>query len=146
MDGDSRALQEGKKSWTICWALSRNRVFGLASCDRTRDGETTSGRKKPIVRQDRFAAAVGRGCGGLGSRPWDDSGRRGDSPVRATALCDDDRLVNHLKSRPGHPFVRRFKPPISVEKNLQTLTCTQEASRTSGEGIRFLSARTCFAT
>ncbi|MCL6501512.1 MAG: hypothetical protein K6T86_02425 [Pirellulales bacterium] len=25
----------------------------------------------------------------------------------AAALCDDDRLVGHLKTRPGYPFVRR---------------------------------------
>jgi hypothetical protein len=30
--------------------------------------------------------------------------------VRAAALCDDDRLVNHLRTRPGYAFTRRPKP------------------------------------
>jgi len=30
--------------------------------------------------------------------------------VRAAALCDDDRLVSHLRTRPGCPFVRRPAP------------------------------------
>jgi len=30
--------------------------------------------------------------------------------VRAAALCDDDRLVKHLGTRPGHAFTRRPKP------------------------------------
>lgn len=29
--------------------------------------------------------------------------------VRAAALCDDDRLANHLETRPGSPFTRRPK-------------------------------------
>jgi hypothetical protein len=29
--------------------------------------------------------------------------------VRAAALCDDDRLVNHLRTRPGYAFTRRPK-------------------------------------
>jgi hypothetical protein len=29
--------------------------------------------------------------------------------VRAAALCDDDRLVFHLQTRPGCPFTRRPK-------------------------------------
>jgi len=48
---------------------------------------------------------------------WNDpEGAEAILQVRAAALCDDDRLVNHLKTRPGHPFVRRSKPPISLEK------------------------------
>ncbi len=31
--------------------------------------------------------------------------------VRAAALCDDNRLIQHLKTRPGQPFVRRPKAP-----------------------------------
>jgi hypothetical protein len=31
--------------------------------------------------------------------------------VRAAALCDDGRLVKHLKTRPGCPYVRRLKAP-----------------------------------
>jgi len=38
--------------------------------------------------------------------------------VRAAALCDDDRLVKHLRTRPGHPFTRRPKSrKITSEKN-----------------------------
>ena len=29
--------------------------------------------------------------------------------VRAAALCDDERLIKHLRNRPGHPFTRRPK-------------------------------------
>lgn len=32
--------------------------------------------------------------------------------VRAAALSDDNRLVNHLRTRPGYPFTRRPKSPI----------------------------------
>lgn len=32
--------------------------------------------------------------------------------VRAAALSDDDRLKQHLQTRPGHPFTRRPKPTI----------------------------------
>ena len=48
---------------------------------------------------------------------WNDpEGAEAILQVRAAALCDDDRLVKHLQTRPGHPFVRRSKPPISLEK------------------------------
>jgi hypothetical protein len=30
--------------------------------------------------------------------------------VRAAALCDDDRLIGHLETRPGCPFTRKPKP------------------------------------
>ena len=37
--------------------------------------------------------------------------------VRAAALCDDDRLVKHLRTRPGHAFTRRPKTrKASTEK------------------------------
>ena len=37
--------------------------------------------------------------------------------VRAAALCDDDRLVKHLRTRPGCAFTRRRKPrKTSLEK------------------------------
>ena len=29
--------------------------------------------------------------------------------IRAAALCDDDRLKQHLRTRPGSPFTRRPK-------------------------------------
>ena len=31
--------------------------------------------------------------------------------VRAAALCDDARLINHVATRPGCPFTRRPKSP-----------------------------------
>ena len=40
--------------------------------------------------------------------------------VRAAALCDDDRLVEHLKSRPGYPFIRRPKPRIVPAQNCKS--------------------------
>lgn len=36
--------------------------------------------------------------------------------VRAGALCDDNRLDNHLRTRPGSPFTRRPKSPKSAPK------------------------------
>lgn len=43
---------------------------------------------------------------------WNDpEGAEAILQVRAAALCDDDRLVHHLKTRPGFPFVRRPKAP-----------------------------------
>lgn len=38
------------------------------------------------------------------------SGAEAILQVRAAALCDDDRLKDHLQTRPGHPFTRRPKP------------------------------------
>jgi hypothetical protein len=44
---------------------------------------------------------------------WNDpQGAEAILQVRAAALCDDDRLIRHLKTRPGHPFTRRPKVPI----------------------------------
>ncbi|MEN6424442.1 MAG: LysR family transcriptional regulator [Phycisphaerales bacterium] len=45
---------------------------------------------------------------------WNDpEGAEAILQVRAAALCDDDRLVEHLRTRPGYPFTRRPKVPIS---------------------------------
>lgn len=42
---------------------------------------------------------------------WNDpEGAEAILQVRAAALCDDNRLVQHLKTRPGYPFTRRPKP------------------------------------
>jgi hypothetical protein len=39
---------------------------------------------------------------------WNDpEGAEAILQIRAAALSDDDRLVRHLQSRPGHPFTRR---------------------------------------
>jgi hypothetical protein len=50
---------------------------------------------------------------------WNDpDGAEAILQVRAAALCDDDRLVKHLRTRPGCPFVRRPKSPkVTLEKN-----------------------------
>ena len=43
---------------------------------------------------------------------WNDpDGAEAILQVRAAALCDDDRLVQHLKTRPGHPLTRRPRTP-----------------------------------
>jgi len=36
--------------------------------------------------------------------------------VRAAAFCDNDRLVRHLQTRPGYPFVRRPRTPVFATK------------------------------
>ncbi len=42
---------------------------------------------------------------------WNDpEGAEAILQVRAAALCDDDRLAQHLRTRPGCPFTRRPKP------------------------------------
>lgn len=48
---------------------------------------------------------------------WNDpEGAEAILPVRA-ALSDDDRLVGHLRTRPGCPFTRRPKlPSIAAQK------------------------------
>jgi hypothetical protein len=43
---------------------------------------------------------------------WNDpEGAEAILQVRAAALCDDERLANHLQTRPGCPFTRRPKSP-----------------------------------
>lgn len=43
---------------------------------------------------------------------WNDpDGAEAILQVRAASLSDDARLAKHLATRPGHPFVRRPKPP-----------------------------------
>jgi hypothetical protein len=49
---------------------------------------------------------------------WNDpDGAEAMLQVRAAALCDDDRLKKHLRSRPGYPFTRRPRSPILPIKN-----------------------------
>jgi hypothetical protein len=50
---------------------------------------------------------------------WNDpEGAEAILQVRAAALCDDERLDKHLRTRPGYPFVRRPKSPRAPsEKN-----------------------------
>lgn len=48
---------------------------------------------------------------------WNDpDGAEAILQVRAAALCDDGRLLQHLKTRPGHPLIRRPKAPISPSR------------------------------
>jgi hypothetical protein len=52
---------------------------------------------------------------------WNDpEGAEAILQVRAAALCDDGRLVSHLKTRPGYPFVRRPKAPILPRQNCRS--------------------------
>jgi len=47
---------------------------------------------------------------------WNDpEGAEAILQVRAAALCDDDRLLKHLQTRPGHPFIRRPRLPILID-------------------------------
>jgi hypothetical protein len=50
---------------------------------------------------------------------WNDpEGAEAILQIRAAGLSDDDRLVKHLRNRPGYPFVRRPKSPrVPSEKN-----------------------------
>jgi hypothetical protein len=50
---------------------------------------------------------------------WNDpEGAEAILQIRAAALCDDERLAKHLRTRPGCPFVRRPKAPsLTLEKN-----------------------------
>jgi hypothetical protein len=50
---------------------------------------------------------------------WNDpEGAEAILQVRAAALCDDERLIKHLRNRPGHPFTRRPKiRKVTAEKN-----------------------------
>jgi hypothetical protein len=49
---------------------------------------------------------------------WNDpAGAEAILQVRAAALCDDERLAKHLRTRPGCPFTRRPKSPeFTAEK------------------------------
>jgi hypothetical protein len=40
--------------------------------------------------------------------------------VRAAALCDDERLAKHLRTRPGCPFTRRPKSPNGTTENIKS--------------------------
>jgi hypothetical protein len=40
--------------------------------------------------------------------------------VRAAALCDDDRLADHLETRPGFPFTRKPKPANLKSKKIKS--------------------------
>lgn len=40
--------------------------------------------------------------------------------IRAAALSDDQRLLRHLRTRPGCPFTRRPKPPIRVNQEIRS--------------------------
>jgi hypothetical protein len=47
---------------------------------------------------------------------WNDpQGAEAILQVRAAALCDDDRLIRHMETRPGCPFTRRPRSPKSPD-------------------------------
>lgn len=52
---------------------------------------------------------------------WNDpEGAEAILQVRAAALCDDDRLKKHLRTRPGHPFTRRSSLPRSPARKYKS--------------------------
>lgn len=52
---------------------------------------------------------------------WNDpEGAEAILQVRAAALCDDDRLIEHLKTRPGYSFIRRPKSPTFSAPNYKS--------------------------
>jgi hypothetical protein len=52
---------------------------------------------------------------------WNDpEGAEAILQVRAAALCDDDRLVSHLQTRPGCPFTRRPKTRKMTNANYKS--------------------------
>jgi hypothetical protein len=51
---------------------------------------------------------------------WNDpEGAEAILQVRAAALCDDERLTEHLRTRPGCPFTRRPKAPRSSAEKIR---------------------------
>lgn len=52
---------------------------------------------------------------------WNDpEGAEAILQVRAAALCDDERLANHLGTRPGCPFTRRAKSPKVTREKIRS--------------------------
>jgi hypothetical protein len=52
---------------------------------------------------------------------WNDpEGAEAILQVRAAALCDDERLGHHLRSRPGCPFTRRPKAPKFTPEKIKS--------------------------
>ena len=52
---------------------------------------------------------------------WNDpDGAEAILQVRAASLCDDERLIKHLRSRPGCPFTRRPKPSKLVHGKIKS--------------------------
>jgi hypothetical protein len=52
---------------------------------------------------------------------WNDpEGAEAILQVRAAALCDDERLTEHLRTRPGCPFTRRPKAPKSAAEKIRS--------------------------
>ena len=52
---------------------------------------------------------------------WNDpEGAEAILQVRAAALCDDDRLAKHLRTRPGCPFTRRPNPPSFAAEKIRS--------------------------
>ncbi len=52
---------------------------------------------------------------------WNDpEGAEAILQVRAASLCDDERLNNHLRNRPGCPLTRRPKPPKPTSEKIKS--------------------------
>jgi hypothetical protein len=52
---------------------------------------------------------------------WNDPGAaEAILQLRAASLCDDDRLIEHLRSRPGYPFTVRPRSPKFVGEKIRS--------------------------
>jgi len=52
---------------------------------------------------------------------WNDpDGAEAILQVPAASLCDDERLIKHLRNRPGCPFTRRPKPSNPARKKIKS--------------------------
>ena len=50
---------------------------------------------------------------------WNDpAGAEAILQIRAAALCDDERLITHLQTRLGSPFVRKRNPPPTSKRKI----------------------------
>ena len=52
---------------------------------------------------------------------WNDpEGAKAILQLRAASLSDDERLVRHLRTRPGCPFTRRPEPPKPKRQKIRS--------------------------
>ena len=67
---------------------------------------------------------------------WNDpEGAEAILQVRAAALCDDERLTEHLRTRPGCPFTRRPKSPKSAAEKIRVTVQSPTWPSSCGAGM-----------